>query len=557
MSIQYPDLFDENGLPEENQKRAYLYYAVCYLLRHQFPLAPVGDDIVSLPNAGAPQRQGAPVKLMVNILPEAFASSNLEEEKRRLILGVYGRMLAANMDDPALGRPIEGPKGADDILLDISPTTRVRIAGRFSDAFTGAVKFYMVNADMFMKVYRYLVEVGKAPSEVGTSGPDSFVFAAQLARVVQRLVDQRVSPDAPQIRLHIEGCVKQTVGTSCNTGLGGGGRYSNIDLDLPDLSGEISAEIYPDNVRAVSVIYFAAQLEDMRLFSAADEVAHQFAMGALPISRGAAGDNLFEYIKGAQDRFTELERRGFYSRALGMASGGDGATPNREFQDLWIRALSAISSFNRQTTAGLVEGYDRLRNPAQLISLNIADNRRVHHMHVFKSLRDLTINLSLHGFAMAHYAAVELQQTILQVRTMLSHPDVLSAYGVRDYFQLVERVARMYMNSDVNTMRQRVLAQSGSRIIQWLAEHSETLASPGLPEVGLFSDPDLASNVERWLAVTGTSGSTIERYSEPTPTPAQSTIPSLQAMRSAVREAESALGNLQQSINPKPPTAEA
>ena len=185
------------------------------------------------------------------------------------------------------------------------------------------------------------------------------------------------------------------------------------------------------------------------------------------------------------------------------------------------------------------------------------DQRRLPMMQVFKSTRDLSINLSLHGFAMAHYSAVELQQTIMQIRNMLSHPDVLSAFGVRDYFQLIERVSRMYMNSDVNTMRQRVMAQSGSRIIQWLADRSEVLASPNMPSSSMFMDPELNANVERWLAVTGTAGTVIDQYSEPVATPAQSTIPSLQFMRGAMRSVEHSLNSLEHAASAPAPSTVA
>lgn len=80
---------------------------------------------------------------------------------------------------------------------------RIRIVPRFVEAFARVVQAHIANQRMFSKVLRYL---------------------EQLAKVSGRLIEQGVSPDAPQLQLQIASCVDTTVG-----------HHSNIDLDLPDL----------------------------------------------------------------------------------------------------------------------------------------------------------------------------------------------------------------------------------------------------------------------------------------------------------------------------------
>jgi hypothetical protein len=104
---------------------------------------------------------------------------------------------------------------------------------------------------------------------------------------------------------------------------------------------------------------------------------------------------------------------------------------------------------------------------------------------------------------------------------------VLSAYGVNDPWQLVERVSGLYLGGSVNSVRQRTLAQAGAAIIQWLAAKQHVLANPTAVGIDFTQETQLASNVERWLAVTGTDDQSTERYAEPISVAQQPTIPNL------------------------------
>jgi hypothetical protein len=73
-------------------------------------------------------------------------------------------------------------------------------------------------------------------------------------------------------------------------------RFGRIKIDLPDLDEGTPADIVPDNVRALAVIYSAAMIEELKLFAVADKVVEQFVLGAVPVSRGPAGDALYDYL---------------------------------------------------------------------------------------------------------------------------------------------------------------------------------------------------------------------------------------------------------------------
>jgi hypothetical protein len=359
----------------------------------------------------------------------------------------------------------------------------------------------------------------------------TYISALQLARVVRILDDEGITATDPLFTVRFRTALASVLG-----GDAAGGRTDLINIDLPDIERDTGVDIIPDNLKALSALYFAAMLEELKFFAVADKVAEQFTQGMLPMSRGAGAHAVYHYIRRANDRFTEPERRGLYARAFGIAQGSvNEPMPNREFNDLWIRFFSSVSMWNRLQDS--------------------AERRIVTPPQVFKNARDLAVNLSLHGYGIAHPAAVELQDDIKNILQMISFPDVLTAYGVRDSWQLVERVSQMYLGGAANSVRQRALAQSGSLVIQWLADKHTALANP-YGQFDLANERDLLFHAERWLAVTGTGENAIEKLSQPVSMAAQSTIPSfsLQGAGDLLRDAMGKLGSMN-GANPQIPRA--
>jgi hypothetical protein len=329
----------------------------------------------------------------------------------------------------------------------------------------------------------------------------SVIFSQQFAEVVRRLHESGVTADDPLLRPRFQNAFSLVLGGSVAQ------RSSQINISLPDLDEDVQADITKDNVIAVSAIYFAAQLEELKLFTVAEKVAEQFMQQQVPITRGLGGEAIFRFIKDAPNRLTEVERKGLYARTFGFAQGAvDEPLPNREFADLWIRFLSAVSVLNREIEANV--------------------RKSLTAEQAFKNARDLAVNLSLHGYGVAHFAAVELQDLVTTVIKMLSYQEVLAAYGVNDIWQLVERVSGLYLGGSANGVRQRTLAQSGARIIQWLAKKQPYLVAGQAGKLK-FDEEELVSEVERWLAVTGTDDTSIDKFSDVVSLPSQPTIPSL------------------------------
>jgi hypothetical protein len=298
-------------------------------------------------------------------------------------------------------------------------------------------------------------------------------------------------------------------------------------IDLPSLQDGESIEILEPNLQAMQGIYFAAMLEEMKVFQAMDKLVEQFNGGILPLGKGHAGELLYRYWKNSDELLTEIERCNFYERTLGFPGGEAQATPNREFNDLWLRFVSAVLSFQRQLT-----GDSLLR--ADIPSA-------ISQEQVRKAGRDLAGNLSLHGYGSASLLANEMQKQIEEILDLFRDPEIQNAYGAKDIWQVVEQVAALELGGAKNSYRYRTMAVAGTAIIRWLADRSQILASSSLQRV---LDPDVIKNqqssakpttsptdfdlvnaCEQWLAATGTPENRLEEFAQPSEPPMQTSRP--------------------------------
>jgi hypothetical protein len=266
---------------------------------------------------------------------------------------------------------------------------------------------------------------------------------------------------------------------------------------LPDLEQEPDMEIVADNIRAVQAIYFARQLEDMRAFEVVDQLAQLFQQGLLPLGPGTGGKLLKDYATTA-DRLSAQARNQLYFRALGVPpSAASDAQPNREFRTLWLRLVTSVALLNRRQKA-LVTG-----KPSSALA-------------VWRAARALAANASAHGAGLI--AAVRrLSADANALRAVLETPGIQQAFGARDMWQVIDRVASRELGGAVNVKRFRALAQAGSSILQWLADHADALNKPA----PLVTDPlprfaELVNAVESWLASSSAQPGAAYSDSEPT-----------------------------------------
>jgi hypothetical protein len=389
---------------------------------------------------------------------------------------------------------------------------------RFRPAVSTSLGEYTASQALFDGVLNVLLSLGQTTDSTGASVRQ--ISAEQWATVTRTLRSQGVQAGDALLALKVQTALAGEVGGGDAT------PPSSIDIDLPDLEAQSDIEIQSDNLQAMQAIYFAAQLEDLKVFQVVDKLVELFQNGMLPLGKGNAGNTLYDYWKQAIKRMTETERRNLYFRTLGFAGGDPGAgAPNREFNDLWLRFVSAVSSYARQVT---VENLLRTNIPIP-----------VSQQQVKKAARDLGANLSLHGYGIGYFAATELQNQIREIITLLSDSDIKTAYGARDMWQVIDQVASLELGGAKNSIRYRTMATSGAIIIRWLATHAPVLVSTdqiivldvnqlrnlntmrarGVKATVAPTDRDLVDACDQWLAVTGTADKNVEDYAQPAEAP--------------------------------------
>lgn len=278
-----------------------------------------------------------------------------------------------------------------------------------------------------------------------------------------------------------------------------------------------SGEIVSANLHALETVYFAAMLEEARLFDVVDRLVTMFGQGRLPIGHARAGAMLYRYWKGHPSRLTTVQRRNVYARAFGLPCNDAGVLPNREFNDLWLRFVSIVGMY-----------------AAELQSLPPGE-RSVSAEEVLFSGRSLALNLSTHGQGLAWFAAKDFKPEIQQVLELLADAELQTAFGARDPWQVIRNVAAVELAARPNVPRAHTRAENGVIIIRWLANRrarllrpraanilrhediceGRTAASQNKKATVYPTDSDLVTACEQWLGVTGTQEAELGIHTAP------------------------------------------
>lgn len=252
---------------------------------------------------------------------------------------------------------------------------------------------------------------------------------------------------------------------------------------LPDLRPDIDGTIVADNIKAVQAIYFAHQLESMRAFEVVDRLVELVQQGLLPLGTGKAG-RLLERYATTVDRLSAQERQQLYARALGVPGGAaNDPQANHEFHSLWLLFVASVALFERQE-----EVFSVLAQPRAILATAVRRTARV-----------LAVNASTHGARLVG-SVKRLSIDANLLRAVLQAPEVQKAFGARDMWQVIEQVASNHLGGARNVARLRTLAHAGSAILQWLADHADTLNKPAAPSTGItFPDSALIDAAQTWL----------------------------------------------------------
>lgn len=357
---------------------------------------------------------------------------------------------------------------------------------------------------------------GRQPGEVVTS---------EFAAAMRALRDKGVTSQETQLRRKVNEALDQIqqVGVAPS--------IPDLNIDLPDFNAITDYQIQGQNVEAIGPMICAAMFDELKAFEVVDKLVELSQSGMLPIGISGAGSMMYDYWKSAPNRMSESERRNFYALTMGIPGGSVNGAANRDFNDLWIRFVSSVSQLVRQSTTD------------QLLRATIPAG--INQQQVRKAARDLALNLSAHGYGMVNCAARDLQDQIGKMIKLLGHQDVMSAYGARDMWQVIDQVATLELGGARNSARYRTLATCGAIITKWLSQNVKKFNSTTSlvkvidVEQVLSSDPpsagpnatrqptdyDLVNACELWLADTAVSDDRIEQLAQPRESPAMTSKP--------------------------------
>jgi hypothetical protein len=254
--------------------------------------------------------------------------------------------------------------------------------------------------------------------------------------------------------------------------------------------------IVPTNISAMSAIYFSAMLDQLKAYDVADRLLALFLDGLLPIGPGAR-DVLDRYWRGATERISNAERRSVYGRALGIPGGDPGGTPNRDFNDLWVRFISSVSALAKQHAADTAQGA----SPSPSIGQH----------QVRTTGRGLARNVSRHGADLIPMATA-INEARVEMMSVLADQEIQRAYGVRGVWQLIERVSAQELGGARPSAPRRAMAESGAVIFAWLATRPPAFWRMDGDAIDFSeqrsdhpstnpTDYDLVNACEQWLAV--------------------------------------------------------
>jgi hypothetical protein len=416
---------------------------------------------------------------------------------------------------------VAGVAGARSANKTIYPDFDKPKGSGFTKGFFRAVGEARSYGDLADKV---LVLLSAEGDPDGLGGNTPVARCEEFARVMRKLAEGNIDAYEPQLRRRVNEVLDKV------QNVGSEDRIADSSIDLPDLEEIQDENIVAENVRVMGPMIVSTMFEELKVFQVVDRIVEQFQQGVLPIGPGEAGKMLYRYWREAPNRMSEQERRNFAAITLGIPGGDPTGMVNREFNDLWIRFVSSVSSFIRQNE---VDALLRSAMPSP-----------ISHQQVRKSARDLAANLSLHGYGMAHYAAREVQDQVNFMIKLLQNTEIRACYGAKDMWQVVDQVATYDLGGAKTSSRYRTLATCGTIITAWLANNVNRInrsTTGPLIDIDEVRNPPVATNhkatrnpndfdlvnaCELWLADTATPDSEIEKLAqEPRNTPTMTSKP--------------------------------
>ncbi|MFV0385042.1 hypothetical protein [Paracoccus sp. (in: a-proteobacteria)] len=271
-------------------------------------------------------------------------------------------------------------------------------------------------------------------------------------------------------------------------GFAGATAFSGGDplfIDLPDYRGGLAGQIRPESMQVVAALYFAAEIEGTYLMSVGEELAQaRFTLNLTDRDAARAIEDLAQAME--QGWVGRDLRNQIFARVFGLGYAdpnlGDTAV-NREFEPRLARFCSALL----QAT-----GASQTYPPASAGTLIRAGT----------AAQSLMQNLAAKMQGNTLIVAERLSRQLRLALAALNHRGLATLFQGQNAWDVVRAV----LGADTPDLAGMInRAQTGLRILGWMADHIEALNGADTNRIGaaIAGEPQLAGWAELWLGAAG------------------------------------------------------
>jgi hypothetical protein len=244
------------------------------------------------------------------------------------------------------------------------------------------------------------------------------------------------------------------------------------------------------NVRATAMLYAASTFDEMNLFDVVDRIVDDVQSARVRITSKPTRVLLDAYANARPERVTKANRQELtrFASELVQSVFGQIVTDS-------VKQMEAYAALVRDVAAS-VEQFTRDNTSQNQDRDSLADR---YPEDTFKPATELALSLSQHGYGAAQLAASKLAEQIREASAILADPAILSAYGVKGHWDLVEKLGGKSA-AEAERIAQR--AEAGSRLLGFLADSAELLDTPKQALAELARRLAAAApSAKAWLAV--------------------------------------------------------
>lgn len=317
--------------------------------------------------------------------------------------------------------------------------------------------------------------VGRAAGDIGGAPP----LAEELVRRIDEIYEDVVRADRA-------GVPPPDLGLGALAGIGTTAARKLGETRVPAPVEAYDETVHSERINALADLYYIYQHEKIGVFRVVKKLKDLFNAGAVRLSNGDGAFRLYQFDRRDVLRYTLRDRVYAYRRAFGYGSSvlPPESRPNLDFHPLFGHFVNQVAIFWRDKRLS-----DVLRDRAYDPSFgSIAIVRRAG--------LDLRNNLKFASFGHINVMRVELMQLLDEAFRILDAPDVKNLFGVDTAWDVVDEVLVRYFNERIVSSPRQRMAETGRRILHWLAQ-PHIMKSQRVPFEALLLE--IAEPAEEWL----------------------------------------------------------